>query len=100
MANKHFVLIVLCHSVTPTDAAILSITARKTDPPAVVLQVVNDFDPEEERALINCDALIDTHPAALTDCVRNILAHQPIRKSPRSTPKILDCTHSLAHGGH
>ena len=77
--NLHFDLVVLCHSVKQSHAAAISGAVHKRKLPTFVLQVKERFGTDEDRAQICCDALVDAHPASLTDCVRDILRKQAAR---------------------
>lgn len=76
MAENQYALVILCHSLKETDALVLTMAARSQQPPALVLQIVKGPEPADERARIGCDALVETDPALLMDCVRRILSRQ------------------------
>ena len=85
LSNENFDLIVLCHSLKESNAAAISDAIRKRQPPPIVLSISKSFGFKDERAQIVCDAIVDAHPASLTDCARALLLRRSeSAKSPRS----------------
>ena len=91
-------LIVLCHSLKESDAVAICAAVRERKPPPLILKITRSFGFEEERAQLLCDAIVDAHPATLTDCVRELLLKRSAsRKSPRSESRFDDRRTSTAH---
>ena len=98
VAIEHFDLIVLCHSLKRGDNAAIADATCKQKPPPLILQITRSFGFEEEQAHILCDAIVDTDPASLTDCARELLrrrSDQP--KSPRAESAFSDERNIAAH---
>ena len=85
MDGENFDLIVLCHSLKESDAVAICDAFRARKPPPLILKITKSLDSEEERAQFLCDAIVDTHPATLTDRVRELLLKRSeAAKPPRS----------------
>ena len=98
VARENFDLIVLCHSLNQSDAVALCDAIRERKPPPFILKITKSFGFEEERAQLLCDAIVDPHPATLTDCARELLLRRSAStKSPRSEPRFNDVRTGTAH---
>jgi CheY-like chemotaxis protein len=98
VANESFVLVVLCHSLKQVDAVALTNATSTQKPPPLIVQIIKRFDCEEELAQILCDAVIDSHPASLTNCARALLLRRSeSAKSPRSELRFGDASKFAGH---
>lgn len=98
LARKDFDLIVLCHTMKQSDAIAICDAIREQKPPSFILKITKSFGCEEERAQLLCDAVVDSHPATLTDCARKLLLKRLVpTKSPRSESRFDDAGTSTAH---
>ena len=98
VGGENFDLIVLCHSWKQSDAVAICDAVRERKPPPLILKITKSFGFEEERAQLWCDAIVDAHPATLTDCARELLLRRSAsKKSPRSESRFDDARTSTAH---
>lgn len=98
VAGEDFDLIILCHSLKQSDAVALCDAIRERKPPPFILKITKSFGFEEERAQLLCDAIVDAHPATLTDCARELLLRRSAStKSPRSESRFNDARTGTAH---
>lgn len=98
VTGEQFDLIVLCHSLRQSDAVAICDAVRERKPPPLILKITRSFGFEEERAQLLCDAIVDAHPATLTECVRELLLRRSeLRKLPRSESRFDDARTSTAH---
>lgn len=98
VASENFDLIVLCHTLKQGDAVAVCDAIRERKPPPLILKITKSFGFEEERAQLLCDAVVDSHPATLTDCARELLLKRSVpAKSPRSESRFNDARTSTAH---
>lgn len=98
VAGEQFDLIVLCHSLRQNDAVAICDAVRERKPPPLILKITRSFGFEEERAQLLCDAIVDAHPATLTECVRGLfLRRSELRKLPRSESRFDDARAGTAH---
>ena len=96
--GENFDLIVLCHSLKDSDAVAICNAVRERNPPPLILKITKSFGFEEERAQLLCDAIVDAHPATLTDCVRELLLKRlGTRKFPRSESRLDDARTCTGH---
>lgn len=98
VAGEQFDLIVLCHSLRQSDAVAICDAVRERKPPPLILKITRSFGFEEERAQLLCDAIVDAHPATLTECVRGLLLRRSeLRKLTRSESRFDDARTSTSH---
>ncbi len=96
VASENFDLIVLCHSLKQCDSVAICNAIRDRNPPPLILKITKSFGFEEELAQLFCDAIVDAHPATLTDCARELLFRRSVSFS-RSESRFDDSRSSTAH---
>ena len=98
VARENFDLIVLCHSLKQSDAVAICDAIRERKSPSLILKINKSSGFEEERAHLLCDAIVDAHPATLTECAKELLLRKRAStKLPRSESRFDDARTIAKH---